>query len=324
MHEKGRGMDTDHIGPPLVLVMCTLTAEQRKRIEQRYSVLYADVKPGVATGLPARTAEVRAALTTGAIGLSAAQMDLMPKLELICALGVGYEGVDVAHARQRGIALGNGAGANADVVADHAMALLLAVVRRIRDYDQLAREGRSRIGLEVPMQLAHKRMGIYGMGAIGRKVAQRARGFDMDVAFFTRNAASEPDYRCYPSLQELAEWADCLVVAVPGGADTFHSVDAAVLHALGRQGYLVNIARGSVVDTNALIAALTEGSVGGAGLDVYEGEPEPPSALLGFAQLVLTPHIAGHSPESGTEMVERFLANAAAHFSGTTLPFPIR
>ncbi|QHI97905.1 2-hydroxyacid dehydrogenase [Xylophilus rhododendri] len=301
---------------PAVLMLNVLNDAHRAKIEEHYTVIYAPTPAERAEAIATRAQEIQAVMTIGTVGLTAAEIDALPKLSLVCTLGVGYERVDTEHARARGIALANGAGTNADVVADQAFALLLATVRQVPANDRSARQGVDRDHLPMLPQLAYKRMGILGLGAIGNKIAQRARGFDMEVGYHSRTQRSDCPHRYFASLAELAAWCDVLVVAAPGGKETHHAVDAGVLRAIGRAGYLVNISRGSVVDTEALAAALAAGDIAGAGLDVYESEPLPPQPLIGFSQLVLSPHIGGRSPEAVNNTVERFLANAGGHFSG--------
>ncbi|MCZ2497407.1 2-hydroxyacid dehydrogenase [Xylophilus sp. Kf1] len=301
---------------PLVLMLNTLGDAYRAQIEKHYEVAYAPTDAERAAVIAARGAEVQAVLTIGAVGLTEAEIDAMPRLSLVCTLGVGYERVATEHARARGVALANGAGTNADVVADQAFALLLATVRNVPANDRSAREGIDRDHLPMLPQLAHKRMGILGLGAIGGKIAQRAVGFDMPVGYHTRKPRGESPHRYFSTLAELAAWCDVLVVAAPGGAETHHAVDADILKALGAHGYLVNISRGSVVDTEALAAALGGGTLAGAGLDVYESEPEPPLPLVGLHNVVLSPHIGGRSPQAVQNTVDRFLANADGHFGG--------
>ncbi len=308
---------------PLVLVLIPLSDAHRAQIAEQFDLLYAPTAAERAQQIAARGAEVRAVLTIGTVGLTAAEMDAMPALELVCALGVGYELIDVAHARGRGIALANGAGTNDDCVADHAFGLLIAAVRRIPETDRACRAGVWRDALPTAPQLAHKRMGILGLGTIGRKIAQRARGFDIEVGYHNRRPRNDAPYRYFDTLAAMADWCDFLVVATPGGAETRHKVDAAVLAALGPRGYLVNIARGSVVDTAALAAALASGGIAGAGLDVYESEPEPPAPLVGLDRVVLSPHVGGRSPEAVQQTVDRFVANADGHFAGRGVVSPI-
>ncbi|RZL83373.1 MAG: 2-hydroxyacid dehydrogenase, partial [Variovorax sp.] len=251
------------------------------------------------------------------------QMDAMPALELICCMGAGYEMVDVEAARARGIALANGQGTNDDCVADHAFGLVIASVRGFRTLDHLCREGVWRLAIPQPPNVSGKRLGILGMGTIGQKIAKRAGGFDMEIGYHNRSAKADSPHRYFDNLKALAEWCDVLVCAAPGGPSTKHIVDAAVLDALGPQGFLVNIGRGSVVDTDALAEALRSGRIAGAGLDVYESEPKRPEQLVGIDNLILTPHLAGWSPEATEASFVRFLANAEGHFSGRGVVTPI-
>jgi lactate dehydrogenase-like 2-hydroxyacid dehydrogenase len=168
-----------------------------------------------------------------------------------------------------------------------------------------------------------RRVGIYGMGEIGRKIASRVAAFETEVAYFSRSRHDVP-YQYVPSLQELAEWCSALMIAVRAGADTHHAVDGKILQKLGKDGYVVNISRGSVIDQAALVAALANGSIAGAGLDVYEKEPHAPNALTAFPNVVLTPHIGGHTIESHVAMQNCVIANLEAFFSGQPLPYAVR
>jgi len=261
-------------------------------------------------------------LTRGATGFHADEMAALPKLELICSLGVGFENIDVAAARARGLRVTHGPGANATSVADHAMALLLGTARHLPQADAWVRQGHWN-GF-MGSQVSGKRLGILGLGTIGLEIARRgALGFGMTVGYYNRRPRPQSGYTYYDSPLALAAESDFLVVATPGGADTRHLVNAAVLDALGPQGYLVNIARGSVVDTDALIAALAERRIAGAGLDVVEGEPVVPPALFTLDNVVLTPHSAGRSPEAVSATVALFLENATAHFGGKPVLTPV-
>ncbi|SEI44798.1 2-hydroxyacid dehydrogenase [Achromobacter sp. NFACC18-2] len=268
-------------------------------------------------------AEIRAVLTRGATGLRADEMAAMPHLSLVCSLGVGYENIDLAAAQARGLVVTHGPGANAVSVADHAMALLLGAARRLPQADAWVRQGHWS-GFMGP-QVTGKRLGILGLGTIGLEIARRgANGFGMRVGYFNRRARPESGYAYFDSPRALAAESDFLVVATPGGAGTHHLVDAAVLEALGPEGYLINIARGSVVDTHALIAALSERRIAGAGLDVVDGEPAVPDAFKRLDNVVLTPHSAGRSPEAVAATVALFLENARAHFAGKPVLTPVR
>ena len=266
--------------------------------------------------------EIRVVLTRGATGFYAEEMAALPRLELICSLGVGFENIDLAAARARGVRVTHGPGANATSVADHAMALLLGAARHLPQADAWVRQGHWN-GFMGP-QVSGKRLGIVGLGTIGQEIAKRgAHGFGMTVGYYNRRPRPESGYTYHDSALALAEASDFLVVATPGGADTRHLVNADVLEALGPQGYLVNIARGSVVDTEALIAALAGRRIAGAGLDVVEGEPVVPPALLKLDNVVLTPHSAGRSPEAVSATVALFLENATAHFAGKPVLTPV-
>ncbi len=288
-----------------------------------FDLLYAPDASQCEAALTEHGARIQAVLTIGSIGLSAAQMQRMPALRLVCALGAGYENIDVAHAQAHGIAVGNGAGTNDDCVADHAMGLLIASVRGLVRLDRATRDGVWRTAMPLPPNVSHKRLGILGMGAIGAKIAQRALGFEMEIGYHNRSQRSELPHRYFGDLLSLAQWADVLLVATPGGPGTRHLINTQVLDALGPQGHLVNIARGSVVDTAALAAAVREGRLAGAGLDVYESEPAPPAELLDLDAVVLTPHVGGWSPEAVQASVDRFIANMRCHLEGRPLVSPV-
>jgi lactate dehydrogenase-like 2-hydroxyacid dehydrogenase len=306
-----------------LLVLNSLSREHQAQIAAVYDMTYAPTAAERAAAIAAQGATFRAVLTIGVIGLTPEEIAAMPKLELICAMGAGYEGIAVEAARARGIAIANGAGTNDDCVADHAFGLLISVVRGFRTLDRLCREGVWREAIPLPPNVSGKRLGILGLGAIGQKIARRAAGFDMEVGYHNRKPREATAHRYFDSLKTLAAWADVLLLATPGGPGTRHLVNAEILDALGPRGWLVNISRGSVVDTEALAAALREGRIAGAGLDVYESEPKRPEALIGLDNLLLTPHVAGWSPEATQASVDRFMANAEGYFAGRGVVSPV-
>lgn len=308
---------------PTLLTLIPFRQAALDAIASRYELRYAPDEASRLAMLAAHGDEVRVVLTNGTVGMAASEIDACPRLELICVLGAGYENVAIEHARARGVVVANGAGTNDDSVADHAMALLLASVRAVPQFDRACRAGVWRTELPVRPGVAKKRLGILGMGAVGQKIARRAAGFEMEIGYHNRTVREGLPYRWFESATALAAWCDFLVVATPGGPATRHLVDAAVLAALGPEGFLVNIARGSVVDTAALADALRAGALHGAGLDVYEGEPAPPASLLGFDSVVLTPHTAGSSPDSQQAMLDRFFENAGRHFGGQPVVSPV-
>ncbi|MGY8526728.1 2-hydroxyacid dehydrogenase [Paracidovorax citrulli] len=306
-----------------LLILNPVSEAHLAQIAEHFDVLYAPDDAQRAARIAADGPAIRAVLTIGSIGLTAAEMDAMPALELVCALGAGYENIDVAHARERGIVVANGAGTNDSAVADHAMALLLGAVRALPELDRATRAGQWRTELPLRPGVSGKRLGVLGLGTIGRRIAARAAAFDLEVGYHNRSARSDVSWRYFEDVLSLAQWSDFLIVATPGGAGTRHMIDASVLAALGPQGFIVNIARGSVIDTAALAVALRTGAIGGAGLDVYESEPAPPLELLDCPNLVLTPHVAGWSPEAIDATVRLFLENARRHFAGEPVQTPV-
>ena len=315
---------------PLLLVLVYLSPEHQELVARHYDAVYA---PSDGNGKSDRTAvleqvarhgaRVRVVLTNGAFGLTPQEMDGMPLLELVCSVGVGYESIAVDHARARGIRVCNAAGTNEECVADHAMMLLLAATRRLPFLNTGVRRGLWRDQIPRPPNVSFKRMAILGLGGIGRCIARRAEGFHMEIGYRNRKPRQDVPYRYFEDLHEMACWCDYLVVAAPAGPQMEHVINASVLEALGPAGVLVNISRGSLVDTQALADALRQGVIFAAGLDVYEGEPRPPEPLLDLDNAVLTPHIAGISPEAIHASVVKFLENAQAHFSGEPLLTPV-
>jgi lactate dehydrogenase-like 2-hydroxyacid dehydrogenase len=306
-----------------LLILNSLSSAHQAQIAEIYDVTYAPTMAQRSAAIAAQGAKFRALLTIGVIGITPEEIAAMPKLELICAMGAGYEGIAMDAARARGIVVANGAGTNDDCVADHAFGLLIGVVRGIRTLDRQCREGIWREEIPQPPNVSGKRLGILGLGTIGQKIARRAAGFDMEVGYHNRKPREGVAHRYFDSLKALATWADVLVIATPGGAGTRHLIDSDVLDALGPQGFLVNISRGSVVDTEALAAALREHRIAGAGLDVYESEPKRPESLIGLDNVLLTPHMAGWSPEATQASVNRFMANAEGYFAGRGVVSPV-
>ncbi len=319
--------------PIPLLVIIDISPEARHTLESLgFDPHLAGELGGRQAAIP-RMAHVRAVLTNGSLGLSGEEIRQLPNVEIICAIGAGYEQIDLDLATERGIVVTNGAGTNANAVADHAMTLLLAIAGTIVPSNAAVLRGEwsnfsspqrdvanSSERTDFPFKrvgISSKKLGILGLGTIGRLIAHRAAdGFDMEVAYHNRQAVENAPYFYIDSLNELARWSDFLILAAPGGKETKHIVNADVLDHLGPDGYLVNIGRGTVVDTDALIAALTTRRIAGAALDVVEGEPDIPPQLLTIDNLLLTPHMAGRTPEAIAAMVDLAAKNLAAHFAG--------
>ncbi|MEO8278451.1 MAG: NAD(P)-dependent oxidoreductase [Ideonella sp.] len=313
---------------PLLLSLIPLSKTSQQSIAQACDQLGLELRvAGERNQRPTAVSDVagqvKVLLTNGSTGLLGTEIDAMPNLALIAALGVGYEGIDLEAAQRRGLPVVNGAGSNAACVADHALGLLLCVIRGVRRLDIACRDGIWRDGLPLFGQLAGKRIGIVGFGAIGSKIAQRVLGCEASVAYHARSRRENSALPYYADLAALADWCDHLVVATPGGAATQHLIDATILAHLRPHGCLINIARGSIVDTAALADALREGRLFGAGLDVYEGEPEPPRALFEFPNVVLTLHTGGSSSEAIAASVDLFVSNLRCLVAGDRLLTPV-
>jgi lactate dehydrogenase-like 2-hydroxyacid dehydrogenase len=267
---------------------------------------------------------VRAVLTNGRGGLSAALIAALPRLEIICCFGVGYEMVDLPSCRARGITVTNAPGTNDVGVAEMALLLMLAVTRKLIAADALVKAGHWPDGrIERTHTIGGKKLGIVGLGRIGRKIAERAAAFEMEIAWHGPNAKPDAPWRHVPDLMTLAEWADYLVLACPGGEETRHLISTLQLRALGPHGILVNIARGTVADPEALITALRDGTIAGAGLDVFESEPHLPEALRALDNVILTPHIGAITFEAFDQGRDLLRANLRAHFAGEPVLTPV-
>lgn len=269
-----------------------------------------------ATLLKQVAGKVRAIATSGHLGADAAMMDALPKLEIISCYGVGVDAIDLKHAAGRKIIVTNTPDVLNDDVANMAIALLLATSREICNGDRYVREGKWLNGaMHLTRAIRGRQLGILGLGRIGKDIARKAEAFDMKIAYHGRRKQDVP-FRFYDDLVEMARDSDYLVAICPGGAATDKIVNRAVLDAVGPEGVFINVARGSVVDEPALVAALQEGRLGGAGLDVFAEEPKVPEALLKMEQVVLQPHAASATHETRRAMGDLVVDNLRAHFAG--------
>ena len=274
--------------------------------------------------LAALAPRIRAIAASGESKVPAALIAQLPALEIISVMGVGYDGIDVAAAKARGVPVTHTPDVLNDEVADTAIGLMLCAARQLPAADRHVRAGKWPGGA-MPLQrkMSGARLGLVGMGRIAKAIAHRAQAFGMRIAYTARTAKPELPYAFYATPAALAAHSDFLLVITPGGAGTRKLIDAAVLAALGPHGILVNVARGSVVDEAALIAALQSGALGGAALDVFENEPQVPQALMDMPHVVLTPHIGSATRETRQAMVDLALGNLAAHFAGQALLSPV-
>ena len=310
------------MGQPAVLLMSRLPEPLGGRLRERFDCH--ELAQLDAAGLQALAPQLRGMVATGESVVSRALMASLPALEVISVLGVGYDGIDMAAARERGICVAHTPGLSTDDIADFAMALLLAAARQVVNADQFVRRGDWSTG-RFPMtrRVSGARLGIVGLGRIGRAVAQRALAFGMEIAYTGRTPKADAPYRWHSDTQALAANVDFLVVCASGGADTRALVNADVLAALGPTGVLVNIARGSIVDEEALITALRERRILAAGLDVFCHEPHVAPELLALDNVVLTPHMASTTGATVQAMFNLTFDNLTAHFDGLPVPAPV-
>lgn len=267
---------------------------------------------------------VRFLQTTGTYGANLALMDALPKLEIIASVSVGVDTIDLAHAKKRGIRVTNTPDVLNDCVADLAIGLMIAAARRLAEADRFVRTGKWLDGqMPITTRVSGKRLGILGLGKIGKVIAKRAAGFDLTIAYHGRTPQANVPYRFYADLADMAADVDFMVVICPGGAATRNLVNDKVIRALGPKGILINVSRGSVVDELALVRALKEGALGGAGLDVFAAEPQVPTELLTMENVVLAPHVGSATTETRMDMGNLAIANLRAHLAGKPLLTPV-
>lgn len=266
-------------------------------------------------------ATTRAIVGGGSSVVDAVLLDRLPALEIVAIHGVGYDGIDLPAAKARGVAVTTTPDVLTDDVADLAIGLMLAVQRRIVANDRVVRDGGWQV--DLARRASGRRIGIFGLGRIGKAIARRAAPFASELHYTA--CSSKPEFAgvFHANIVSLAMACDVLIIAAPGGDATSHIVDAGVLAALGEDGILVNIARGSLVDEAALIAALEEGRIAGAGLDVFADEPFVPDALRAMDQVVLSPHQGSATVDGRAAMAALVVGNLDAHFAGQPLITPL-
>lgn len=309
---------------PEILVMVSLYPPTLAELEREYVVhkLWSAAEPDAF--LKKVSGNVRAAVTTGLAGFSRGQMEALSVLELIACFGTPRGTVDFDAARERKVTVTNTPDSSAGPVAELALGLLLAVMRRVCEGDRFVRAGKwPQRPVPVGRGLAGKGCGIVGLGRIGSGIAKRAEAFGMKVGYHGPARKQGVVYPYFPDLMDLARQSDCLIAVCPLVPETRGMINARVLEALGPEGFLVNAARGPVVDQAALIAALRDGRIAGAGLDVFWDEPQVPAELTVMENVVLTPHIGTSIREIRDERGRKLLENLRAFFAGRPLPTPL-
>jgi lactate dehydrogenase-like 2-hydroxyacid dehydrogenase len=306
-----------------ILQLCPLIPALENELAERYTVhRFFEIKDK-AGFLAGHASILRGVVTGGHIGIPADLAAALPKLEIVAINGVGFDKVDLVEAKRRGFRVANTPDVLTADVADLALGLILALSRQLPRADAHVRAGKWPSGdLGLSTRMSGRRYGIFGLGRIGQVIARRLEGFDAKISYSGRTKRDVP-YDYHPSITALAAECDVLIIAAAASAETRHVVDAAVLDALGPKGTLVNIARGSLVDENALVKALQDGRLGGAALDVFEDEPNVPAALFAMDNVVLAPHLGSATHETRRAMADLVLANLDAHFAGKPLPTPV-
>lgn len=300
---------------PRLLQAGPLLPALEQALAARYAVQRLSDQTDPQAFLAAQGADFDGYVTSAVMGLDAARLAQLPRLQVVSSFGVGLDRIDLAAAAACGVQVGFTPGVLDDCVADQAFALLLDTMRRLSAADRFVRRGDWPAGpFGLSRRVSGARLGLVGFGRIGQTIARRASGFDMAVRYHSRRPVEGSACPHEPSLHALAAWADVLVVITAGGAATRHLIDRAVLEALGPKGFLVNVARGSVVDEAALVEALQAGRIAGAGLDVFADEPRVPEALRGLDNVVLTPHIASATRETRQAMADRVIDNLEGFF----------
>lgn len=269
----------------------------------------------VALAPDALWAQATVAITRGSLPTGDEALAGLPQLALLCCWGSGYDGIDLRATARRGIVVCRAPGGNSASVADLAMGFVIALLRGLPQAQAHVASGAWRNAeqrLPAARGLTGARIGVFGVGDVGRRILARAQAFDMELGCCSRRDPGLPGVRNFAQLQDLARWCDVLVIAVRADASTHHAVNAQVLQALGPEGCLVNVARGSIVDEAALCAVLERGELGGVASDVFENEPVVPPQMLRFPNAVLTPHVGGATQHAQQAQVDAVMANLQA------------
>lgn len=321
-----RGVNTQPVPPsePTVLQVGPLKPSLAETLRDRYgAALLPDGDR--ADFLSSHADHITAVVTSGRTGVDAGLMAALPHLGAVINFGVGYDTTDVDEATRLGIGVSNTPDVLTDCVADTAVGLTIDVLRGFSAADRYVRAGRWPVDGNLPLtrQVSNTRVGIIGLGRIGGAIAKRLNAFGCTISYHNRREVTDSSYRYVASAAELARDVDILVVAAAGGGGTRHLVDAAVIEALGPRGYLINIARGSVVDEPALVDALLHGRLAGAGLDVFTDEPNVPAALFDLDTVVLLPHVGSATVETRAEMEALALRNLDEFLATGRLVTPV-
>jgi lactate dehydrogenase-like 2-hydroxyacid dehydrogenase len=302
-----------------VLLMCPLYAPTQRRLEETYQVHPLWTAPDQDALIRQVAPTCRVVVTSGGRGIDAATLAKLPHVKLVSCFGVGVDAIDLGYCASHGITVTNTPDVLTDDVADLAVALMIASLRKVAEADRFVRAGKWLKGsLPLATTVTGRKVGIVGMGRIGQAIAGRCRAFKTEIGYYgPRRKPVEGQY--FADLVAMAAWADVMIAACPGGAATRGLVSGKVLEALGPNGHFVNISRGSVVDEKAMVRLLTEGKLGGAGLDVFEDEPRVPAELMTLESVVLQPHQGSGTAQTRQAMGDLTVGNVDAFFAGKPL-----
>ncbi|KAL8458278.1 hypothetical protein ACS0TY_035958 [Phlomoides rotata] len=307
-----------------VLMMCPMNNYLEQELDKRFKLFRYWTQPRQREFLTQQADSIRAVVGNATAGADAELIGALPKLEIVSSFSVGLDKVDLIKCKEKGIRVSNTPDVLTDDVADLAIGLMLAVMRRICECDKYVRSGAWKSGdFKLTSRFSGKRIGIIGLGRIGLAIAKRAEAFDCPISYHSRSEKPNTSYKYYASVVELASNCDILVVACALTPETKHIVNREVIDAVGPNGVLINIGRGPHVDEPELVSALVEGRLGGAGLDVFEKEPQVPEQLFGLENVVLLPHVGSGTEETRIAMADLVLGNLEAHFSNKPLLTPV-
>lgn len=309
---------------PNLLQIGDVTDRMKQRLEAEFSVTELFAQPDRAAFLSENGSTFSAVATDGHWGVPADVMTALPNLKVVSSYGVGYDAIDTDALVKRGVLISHTPNVLNDEVADTAVLLWLAVSRRLIPADRWARSGQWESAGSFPLTRSVRgtTVGILGLGRIGQTIAERVSAFGAHVIYHSRSEKNVP-YQYYDNLVDMARAADTVVCITPGGPETKHLINADVLQAIGSDGMLINVSRGSVVDETALVAALRSGDLGGAGLDVFEAEPKIPDALKEMDNVVLTPHVGSATVETRQAMGDLTCDNLSQFLKDGTLLTPV-
>jgi len=307
---------------PILLIVARLPAFLTEKLTAQFDCHHRDTLDDAA--FAALAPSVQGVVANGESIFTAQDYEPLTGLKVLAVFGVGYDGIDTRAAQAHGVCVSHTPDVLTDDVADFAFAHMMAAARHVKQADAFVRRGDWQRGPHpFTTRVTGAKLGIVGLGRIGRAIAQRAEGFDMRISYTGRNRQPNVPYDYVDSVVGLATAVDFLVVAAPGGADTYHLINAPVLAALGASGYLINVGRGSLVDADALAEALTQGTIAGAALDVFENEPQVEQVLLDAPHLLLSPHMASGTASTRLAMADLVVDNLLAYFAGKPLLTPV-